>query len=61
MTLHNSPPIKSNINSIDDARLLYRLSCKGEPALSLPRQDETQWLAAHVAGGYSTPHELLEV
>jgi len=61
MTLHNSPPIKSNIHSIDDARLLYRLSCKGEPALSLPRQDETQWLAAHVPGGYSTPHELLGV
>ena len=31
MTLHNSPPIKSNIISIDDARLLYRLSCKGDP------------------------------
>ena len=31
--------IKSNINSLDDARLLYRLSCKGEPALSLPRRD----------------------
>ena len=60
MTLHNSPPIKSNIRSIDDARLLYRLSCKGEPALSLPRQDEPDWLAAHVAGGYVTPQEILD-
>ena len=61
MTLHNSPPIKSNISSIDDARLLYRLSCKGEPALSLPRRDEPDWLAAHVVGGYSTPQEILDV
>jgi alpha-ketoglutarate-dependent taurine dioxygenase len=61
MTLHNSPPIKSNISSIDDARLLYRLSCKGEPALSLPRRDEMEWLAAHVSGGYSTPQEILDV
>ena len=61
MTLHNSPPIKSNINSIDDARLLYRLSCKGEPALSLPRQDAPEWLAAHVAGGYTTPSEIVDL
>jgi hypothetical protein len=61
MTLHNSPPIKSNISSIDDARLLYRLSCKGKPALSLPRGDETQWLAAHIAGSYSTPQEIIDV
>ena len=27
MTLHNSPPAKTQIDSIDDARLLYRLSC----------------------------------
>ena len=60
MTLHNSPPIKSNISSIDDARLLYRLSCKGEPALSLPRQDDPDWLAAHIAGGYVTPQEMLD-
>jgi alpha-ketoglutarate-dependent taurine dioxygenase len=61
MTLHNSPPVKFNISSIDDARLLYRLSCKGEPALSLPRQDTTEWLAAHVPGSYSTPHEIIDV
>ena len=61
MTLHNSPPMKVKITAIDDARLLYRLSCKGEPALSLPRQDNPDWLAAHVAAGYSTPQELLDV
>ncbi|NKB69081.1 MAG: hypothetical protein GKR89_18590 [Candidatus Latescibacteria bacterium] len=61
MTLHNSPPIKSNIQSIDDARLLYRLSCKGEPSLSLPRQDPPQWLAAHIPGGYSSPPEIIDI
>jgi alpha-ketoglutarate-dependent taurine dioxygenase len=61
MTLHNSPPIKSNILSLDDGRLLYRLSCKGEPALVLPRNDEQQWLDEHVAGGYSTPSGILNV
>ena len=61
MTLHNTPPTKSNIRSIDDARLLYRLSCKGEPSLSLPRRDDTEWLAAHVAGSYSTPQEIIDV
>lgn len=61
MTLHNSPPIKANINSIDDARLLYRLSCKGEPSLSLPRGDDPAWLAAHIAGSYSTPQQIIDV
>ena len=61
MTLHNSPPIKSNINSLDDARLLYRLSCKGEPALSLPRRDAPEWRAAHIPGGYATPAEIIDI
>jgi len=61
MTLHNSPPLKSNINAIDDARLLYRLSCKGAPALSLPRHDAPEWLAAHIAGGYTTPSEIIDI
>lgn len=61
MTLHNSPPIKANINSIDDARLLYRLSSKGEPALSLPRVDDPGWLATHIAGGYTTPGEIIDL
>ncbi|MGA1196940.1 MAG: TauD/TfdA dioxygenase family protein [Candidatus Latescibacterota bacterium] len=61
MTLHNSTPVKSNIRSVDDARLLYRLSCKGEPALSLPRQDAPEWLEEHINGGYVTPKEIIDV
>ena len=61
MTLHNSPPIKGNISSIDDARLLYRLSSKGEPALSLPRKDDPEWLATHIAGGFVTPREIIDL
>ncbi len=61
MTLHNSPPIKSNIDSLDDARLLYRLSCKGEPVQTLPRKDLADWLDAHISGGYTTPDEILDV
>ena len=61
MTLHNSPPIKPNITSLDDARLLYRLSCKGEPALSLPRHDAPEWLEAHIAGGYTSPPEIFDI
>ena len=36
MSLHNSPPIKIGIDRADDARLLYRLSCKGAPPSSCP-------------------------
>jgi alpha-ketoglutarate-dependent taurine dioxygenase len=61
MTLHNAPPMKTGISSVDDARLLYRLSCKGEPALTLPRNDPTEWLAAHVTGSYVTPADILNV
>ncbi|HIA66130.1 TPA: hypothetical protein EYN98_08700 [Candidatus Poribacteria bacterium] len=61
MTLHNSPPTKVNIDSVDDARLLYRLSCKGEPALSLPRNDTPGWLETHIVGGYATPAEIINI
>ena len=50
MTLHNSPPMRVGIRSTDDARLMYRLSCKGEPTLTLPRTDSAAWLQAHIAG-----------
>ena len=59
MTLHNTPLLKANIDSIEDARLLYRLSCKGEPALTLPRRDPPEWLAAHVTAGYATPPDII--
>jgi hypothetical protein len=60
MTLHNSPPSMRNITSIDDARLMYRLSCKGEPALMLPRQDDSDWLDRHAIGYRSSP-EIFEL
>lgn len=59
MTLHNTPPLKANISSLDDARLLYRLSCKGDPVPSLPRQDRQDWLDEHIPGGYSTPVDMI--
>ena len=61
MTLHNSPPLKSNVRALDDVRLLYRLSCKGEPALTLPRRDPPEWLAAHIPGGYSSPSDIIGI
>ena len=60
MTLHNSPPMKVDADDVGDARLLYRLSCKGEPALTLPRQDTSEWLNEHVPGGYRTPDAIIE-
>ena len=59
MTLHNSPPVKVNIDSVADARLLYRVSCKGDPALTLPRDDDPSWLAAFVVGAYQSDPEIL--
>ena len=59
MTLHNTPLVKKNIAALGDARLLYRLSCKGEPALTLPRNDPPEWLAEHITAGYATPAALI--
>ena len=59
MTLHNSPPMQINIKSIADARLLYRISVKGTPSLTLPREDHPDWLAKHVTNSYKTDNELL--
>ena len=60
MTIHVAPPIKENIQSIDDARLLYRISCKGEPTLTLPRRDSPEWIEEHIFLGYTTPREVIE-
>ena len=60
MTLHTSPPIKVDVHDKQDARLLYRLSCKGAPSLSLPRRDDPSWIAAHINGAYVTPEAILE-
>tara|TARA_E500000331_G_scaffold226232_1_gene216571 strand:- start:7034 stop:8251 length:1218 start_codon:yes stop_codon:yes gene_type:complete len=59
LTLHNSPPMKTRIRSVDDARLLYRISCKGPDREKLPRDDDPDWLTEHVSAVYSTPDEIL--
>lgn len=59
-TIHVAAPIKENIQSIDDARLFYRISCKGEPALTLPRRDPPEWIEEHIFLGYTTPREVIE-
>jgi alpha-ketoglutarate-dependent taurine dioxygenase len=59
MTLHNSTPSRPCTADIADARLMYRLSCKGEPALRLPRIDDPAWLRQHIALEYTTPPEIL--
>lgn len=59
-TVHNAPPAKSTINSADDARLMYRISCKGEPSYQLPRPDTDAWLADNILPPYRTPDELLQ-
>ena len=61
MSLHTSPPIKTGINKAEDARLLYRLSCKGVPSLTLPRQDDATWIAANIPGEYSSPASIVGV
>ena len=60
-TVHNAPPAKSIINSADDARLMYRISCKGEPSYQLPRPDSDAWLADNILPPYRTPSELLQI
>jgi len=51
-TLHTAPPHKKVINDPKDARLMYRISCKGPPSYELPRHDDTDWLAANITAGY---------
>jgi len=51
-TLHNAPPVKSRICRPEDARLMYRVSCKGEPSYHLPRQDTDQWLKDNIDPPY---------
>ena len=59
MSLHNSPPIKTGIDKTEDARLMYRLSCKGEPSLTLPRDDEISWIDEHIPGRYRSPASIV--
>ena len=50
MTLHNTPPLKVDIDNLRDARLLYRISCKGNPSLKLPRKDSLNWIKENISG-----------
>ena len=58
-TLHNAPPAKSVINTPEDARLMYRISCKGEPRYDLPRNDEPAWIDANIVPPYRSAEEAL--
>ncbi len=54
-TLHTAPPVKRIIDDPDDARLLYRISVKGQPSLTLPRSDTDAWLEANLDPPYRSP------
>ena len=57
-TLHNAPPAKSVVNTPEDARLMYRISCKGEPSYGLPRQDTEEWINNNILPPYRSPEEF---
>lgn len=54
-TIHNAPPFKAVVNHPDDARLMYRVSCKGAPCYQLPRTDGQEWVDANLVPPYRTP------
>ena len=53
-TLHVAPPSKRSVNDPADARLLYRISCKGPVSASLPRRDADDWSEANITPPYRT-------
>ena len=56
-TLHNAPACKSVINDPADTRLMYRISCKGQPSYTLPRQDPEAWIEQNITPPYTSPRE----
>ena len=54
-TLHVAPPTKKFVDDPADARLLYRISCKGPVSTELPRADTDEWLTANVTPPYRSP------
>jgi len=58
-TLHNAPPVKSVINTPEDARLMYRISCKGEPRYSLPRGDDEAWIENNLLAPYQSSDAIV--
>jgi len=59
-TVHNAPPAKAIINDPNDARLMYRISCKGEPCYSLPRTDSDEWIDRNISPPYRSPEALIK-
>lgn len=51
-TLHNAPAVMRIINRPEDARLIYRISCKGDPRYELPRDDSDEWIEANLNPPY---------
>lgn len=51
-TVHVAPPSKRVIDDPADARLMYRISCKGQPAFELPRDDADDWIAQNIVPPY---------
>ena len=51
-TLHVAPPTKKFVNDPADARLLYRISCKGPVSPELPRPDSDEWIEANITPPY---------
>lgn len=51
-TLHVAPPTKRPVNDPADARLLYRISCKGPVSDTLPRPDGDEWIATNITPPY---------
>ena len=54
-TLHVAPPVKKSIDDPADARLMYRMSCKGDPSYTLPRDDAPGWIDDNIVPPYRTP------
>lgn len=54
-TMHAAPPDLRIINDPANARLLYRINCKGDPSYSMPRGDSHEWIEANVEPPYRTP------
>ena len=59
-TLHNAPPAKRTINKPEDARLMYRISCKGEPSYMLPRSDSDAWIEENILTPYRSPGQWIK-
>jgi len=54
-TLHVAPPTKKFVNDPADARLMYRISCKGPVSPTLPRADTDEWIQVNITPPYRSP------